>query len=459
MEDQMQNVPSMTSQEIPKNNQQNKNLMVGVVVIIALLLVGGIVTALYSLDSLGLKSGNNTEGGNVVTRLDSLTVLSKMQQKRKGISTYHYKTSLDLMLENKDSQESSKIVVDTEGDMDLSDPKNVRSSGYIRVRTISDTQKEIAEFDVVTIDQDIYIKVVRADVVLGDIDINQWYQYSNNDYDPFTASLTNINQVALFTILFTESVGLAVGEQDFFSFRSEFPTQKADTSQTYHYSVVTDKIEGEMDNVTMSGFFSMVAIRASQTGYGQEDAFVTYMKELYDSVTKINSEIWIDPKDHNLTRIKSVIVNSENKSNPKHRGILTINFNAEFSDFGKLIDIKKPQGFKLPGVSVPSNTINPNLLSDTAIKGNLQQIRALAEIYFDRTNGSYDGVCQDGKFQELFVPIDYTVGASCNDAADNYCIHTVLGSGKELCVDSQGRWIESQEVDCGSTQIICRKVK
>lgn len=84
--------------------------------------------------------------------------------------------------------------------------------------------------------------------------------------------------------------------------------------------------------------------------------------------------------------------------------------------------------------------------ADAAIKSNLNNARAQAELYYD-TNGNYTGVCTDGLASGIDPMHDGAANAAggaqyvaCGPAATAYAIKArlVSNTGQYYCVDSTG---------------------
>ena len=75
---------------------------------------------------------------------------------------------------------------------------------------------------------------------------------------------------------------------------------------------------------------------------------------------------------------------------------------------------------------------------DAAIKSNLNNIRAQAELVYD-TDGDYDGVCLDTNVAQGVT----AAGGTCNDSVDAWAAFASLSSAtsSSYCVDSTGKAI------------------
>lgn len=88
---------------------------------------------------------------------------------------------------------------------------------------------------------------------------------------------------------------------------------------------------------------------------------------------------------------------------------------------------------------------------DAAIKSNLNNIRAQAELFYD-DNDDYDGVCADTNVAQGVL----AAGGTCNDSVDEWAAFATLSSASSssYCVDSTGKAITT-ETAIGSTDTSC----
>ena len=85
--------------------------------------------------------------------------------------------------------------------------------------------------------------------------------------------------------------------------------------------------------------------------------------------------------------------------------------------------------------------------TDAANKSNLNNIRAQAEIVYDDSNGSYDGVCADPKVAEAIAAADASEAtAVCYDSGTAWAASVSMvstASSSFYCVDSNGSAVEA----------------
>jgi len=89
---------------------------------------------------------------------------------------------------------------------------------------------------------------------------------------------------------------------------------------------------------------------------------------------------------------------------------------------------------------------------DAAIKSNLNNIRAQAELFYDDNSSSYLGVCADTNVAQGVT----AAGGTCNDTADVWAAFAALSSAStsSYCVDSTGKAITTTTA-IGSTDTAC----
>ncbi len=77
--------------------------------------------------------------------------------------------------------------------------------------------------------------------------------------------------------------------------------------------------------------------------------------------------------------------------------------------------------------------------ADAAVKANLNNIRAQAEIYYD-TNGNYTAVCSDTLVSRGVTAAGTAGGGTgvCNNASGAWAASAPLKTGSYWCVDSTG---------------------
>ena len=72
--------------------------------------------------------------------------------------------------------------------------------------------------------------------------------------------------------------------------------------------------------------------------------------------------------------------------------------------------------------------------ADAAIKSNLNNIRAQAEIVYDDAGGDYAAVCANSNVSQAIT----AAGATCYDDADEWGAEAVLSDSTYYCVNSTG---------------------
>jgi len=89
-----------------------------------------------------------------------------------------------------------------------------------------------------------------------------------------------------------------------------------------------------------------------------------------------------------------------------------------------------------------------NKAKDAAVKSNLANLRVAAELFYDDTatgNGTYTGgggFCAGASYLAARTAILLQNGGGavvCNNAAQAYCVSSVLVTGGASCVDSTGK--------------------
>jgi prepilin-type N-terminal cleavage/methylation domain-containing protein len=81
---------------------------------------------------------------------------------------------------------------------------------------------------------------------------------------------------------------------------------------------------------------------------------------------------------------------------------------------------------------------------DAAVRANINNIRAQAEIVYDTDDRSYDDVCLDSQVARAVTEADTLAGddAACADSDAAWAVAGALTSGEYYCVDSTGNSIE-----------------
>lgn len=81
---------------------------------------------------------------------------------------------------------------------------------------------------------------------------------------------------------------------------------------------------------------------------------------------------------------------------------------------------------------------------DSAVRANINNIRAQAEIVYDDDNRSYDNVCADAQVARAVTEADALAGddAACADSAAAWAVAGQVTSNDYYCVDSTGNSLE-----------------
>ncbi len=96
--------------------------------------------------------------------------------------------------------------------------------------------------------------------------------------------------------------------------------------------------------------------------------------------------------------------------------------------------------------------------ADAAIKANINNTRAQAELFYDSNANSYDGVCADPSIEKQ-IEAAATAGSpatECQADADAWAIEAQLkGSDDFICVDSTGSSATSSASTIGAADFAC----
>lgn len=82
--------------------------------------------------------------------------------------------------------------------------------------------------------------------------------------------------------------------------------------------------------------------------------------------------------------------------------------------------------------------------ADAAIKANLNNLRAEAELYYDENLESYSGFCDDSGTKSKLegVTTNKASGYACKDSDDEYAVSMPLSTDNYYCIDSWGTAVE-----------------
>lgn len=78
--------------------------------------------------------------------------------------------------------------------------------------------------------------------------------------------------------------------------------------------------------------------------------------------------------------------------------------------------------------------------NDAAVKSNLSNIRAEAELYYDDNDRDYDGVCDDEEIDQMLTAASEasTGTADCDHSSSEWAAEAQLSTDDYFCVDSTG---------------------
>ncbi len=97
--------------------------------------------------------------------------------------------------------------------------------------------------------------------------------------------------------------------------------------------------------------------------------------------------------------------------------------------------------------------------ADAAIKANINNTRAQAELFYDSNSNSYDGVCADPSIVKQLDAAENAGSASalCFDDADAWAIEAELKGDPDVsvCVDSTGNSATTTGGTIGATDFAC----
>lgn len=235
------------------------------------------------------------------------------------------------------------------------------------------------------------------------------------------------------------------------SVTNRLPSEKINDIETYHYAFVLDRTEISAYLEEAEQYIHRVGSSDSMLSTFDAES----VAQTLEVVENFQGELWIGKKDSLPYKVSgSFDITSGEQSG-------TARFAIIFSDWGKPIAIEEPSGsvpvtellnsfgVMIGGSSDSSNTVSLTVKEDSsyfyeqnmdmALKATLQNVRAMAEIYFD-ADRSYEGFCSSLDAEmigDALMEISPEKEYVCEDESASYVSSVELSEGF-FCIDSTG---------------------
>jgi hypothetical protein len=356
--------------------------------------------------------------------------------------------------------DSSKITVTVKGSYDSADAENLKSSSVFSFGAGSSSLS--AEFRV--LNDNFYGRLIKAPSV-GILPMfsafeNKWvsFPYKSPDGElvdnPITSfSGVDASMINKLTPEQEETLYKMSREASFIKVTKKLPPETITGEMSYHFMF-------DLDREGIISYFQ--ALKEYINSIGKDDSAMSafdptaFSKEL-DKIENFSGEIWIGRKDR---MIHKVVSNFDMKVPDVENEKIKLNMVGVFSGWNEPVSIVAPTD------SVPFETFLSNIFSgafssgslgssasgsdsleearrkgkEAAIKANMSNLRAWAEIGYDST-GSYLGWCASENLKISRSAIEEAGGSSfvCNEAPQSYAISVKFPSNSGYwCVDSTG---------------------
>jgi hypothetical protein len=430
-----------------------KKIILAILILVLLLLLSGGAYAYFSgtfvsLPELASRAIDNARATNTATYDTTISIdTSELKDVMSGMNELF---SGDIAL--------NKFIFTTKGSYDFTDIKNKKFSSLISINAdaLSTT------IDLRIVDGTLYGKLVKAPVVvflpvLKEYE-NKWFSVSSelgNDNEllsqvPF-ASFIGVDPDIIKELSPEQKEYLYQISRDahFIKIVKKFPPEIINDTLSYHFLFDFDK-EG------IATYFSL--LKEYVNSIGKDDSYLSsfdpssFITNL-DKLKDFKGEIWIGRKNKLPYKI---ILNFSIKIDENKPEEVKVNMVSIFNNWNQPVSIITPTD------SIPFQTLIEGSLGvartkgqTAAIKANLANLRATAEIFYDNHKGVYLGFCQSKELKDVHKSIEDLNGTGlvCKDKTTAFAVAAKLADNLGYwCVDSTG---VSKEIVATLTGTVC----
>ncbi len=267
--------------------------------------------------------------------------------------------------------------------------------------------------------------------------IGKWYNISKKEVEDVSKSYTNASTTNIVDknkeYLSEEYINSLFNKYKLFKDFKLKGLSSSNGGYVKRYSMVLDK------DALVDMYMDILKKNNKDFDPKTESYYKTTLGQMFGSVN-INPVLVDIGMFDNL--IKNVQINIDLLPDKDNKYQANINMNISYSNFNKPVDIQIPEG------SISLKEIIDKSINESKIKGKASQmksyvsnIRLAAEMYYDKNNSSYSGLCKtdNANVKGVFNAIKNNGGnITCFAKSDAYSVSSILNDGKYYCVDSTG---------------------
>lgn len=328
------------------------------------IVVGAVVIA-----AVGIGVALATQTWNVAWnpfRASPEQVIGEMLTKMGEIKTGHYETKIEFGTMDEELKKETQISVVFKSDSDSTDPENLKSFTDFDITIATDGIQLSSDGEYKTIGKVSYLKLITIPqlpslqliVALLGIDLNeienQWIRIDEDALKGLQGLEEEEQEETEEQKEMTEELKKLFREGKIYYIKKEFP-------ETYHYLLALDRegikeiIPELVEIASKYSTSDVITVSPAETKRFNEN-----IDKLFEKTGGIDIEMWIDKKD---TLLRKVSIEKEidmSKLDDTAKGMITIKFDMELSNFDEPITIEAPENFMeleeiLP--SIPSSTL------------------------------------------------------------------------------------------------------
>jgi hypothetical protein len=399
------------------------------------------------------------------------TVINKMLTNMEEVSSSHMTVDGSVSLLGADGAEIGKFTLIVNGNSDVSDVNNVKSSFSFNISetNASSTEPKGVDISVMTVGQAIYFKLGNfnlSNITLSADQSELIGKTSNSWVKIDQESVTLLSQAENINLpdqLVNKQVQGFINGKDVLVIDKKLSDETINGKSTYHYQlkINKNKIQELVSKIIASEMESSPIVEESELTANVANAIA---KTFIDAIGDIYIETWIGKDDFLLYQAKiDKNVNLASAFQPAGFGAMVsgniaIKLSVLKSDFNKPVDVQAPEtSQKIEELLAP-------ILKTKKIKSALLKLSPLGQSSYI-TDKNYYALCYKGFLNgynktdgPALVQIANDIKAqgarnpTCFAGVQGFCVSTLLDNGKYLCIDEAGI---VGEIQCVSSKTIC----
>ncbi|MEF8847042.1 MAG: hypothetical protein V5A57_01245 [Candidatus Paceibacterota bacterium] len=264
-------------------------------------------------------------------------IIEKMAEAQRGVDSSHINGTF------KAETDEGSVEVEFEADGDSSDSKNLKSKVSFDASISMEGTQFSTKGEARMIDNIMYVKVneIPAAPMLP---VKQISQFKNQWIKLGSQKKEQTEQEEIDSEKAKNIIKKYVNPEKLFEVKKVFSTEKVKGVMSYHYLVALN--EKEMKESIPPLVEELRALNNDQEPV-DKDKIRKDIDEFFDEAAPVEAELWIGKKDYLLRKFKfSKEFDAQEVAEKAEASRVDLSLEAYFSDFGKEVQVEKPEGAK-----------------------------------------------------------------------------------------------------------------